>query len=348
MEAYLNPRVGFVSEAKFKQKLNKDVSVSSFNVAQVFATKRPTYASIKADKVGKLVMDLIDVSNYSPMNRGVKYILTIIDIHSRFAWAYPLKSKQPESLLKPLKATIDEITKRYPNNTITIASDDGKEYKGDVERYLKSQQIEHFKAVSSESNKSYMTAHIESFNRTLINMIKRLQLVNKLQYVDHLDDLIANYNTTYHSRIKMTPSEIFIDKQQTREDLTNHFPDDLKIGDYVRLKLPESKFAKRNQKFSSDIYEVVGREGYRYQVMGDNGVLKTTYLPRHLLKVNRVVEVPLNESVIKANVVRTKKKRLQQRSDIGKVNDKGDVIIDKRLQPTKNKRVVKKPVRIDL
>ena len=42
--------------------------------------------------------DLADMQQISSHNRGYKYILTVIDILSRFAWAEPLKSKRVRKL----------------------------------------------------------------------------------------------------------------------------------------------------------------------------------------------------------------------------------------------------------
>ena len=37
--------------------------------------------------------DLVDMTKYSKVNRGYKYIFTYIDIFSKYAWSFPLKSK---------------------------------------------------------------------------------------------------------------------------------------------------------------------------------------------------------------------------------------------------------------
>ena len=38
--------------------------------------------------------DLVDMTQYSKMNRGYKYIFTNIDVFSKIAYAYPIKSKK--------------------------------------------------------------------------------------------------------------------------------------------------------------------------------------------------------------------------------------------------------------
>ena len=37
--------------------------------------------------------DLVDMTKYSRINKGYKYIFTNIDIFSKFAWSFPIKSK---------------------------------------------------------------------------------------------------------------------------------------------------------------------------------------------------------------------------------------------------------------
>ena len=44
--------------------------------------------------------DLVDMSQYSKMNRGYKYIFTNIDVFSKIAYAFPLKYKTLSPVLK--------------------------------------------------------------------------------------------------------------------------------------------------------------------------------------------------------------------------------------------------------
>ena len=39
--------------------------------------------------------DLVDMTKYSRINKGYKYIFTNIDIFSKYAFAFPLKTKKP-------------------------------------------------------------------------------------------------------------------------------------------------------------------------------------------------------------------------------------------------------------
>ena len=51
--------------------------------------------------------DLVDMTKYSRMNKGYKYIFTNIDIFSKYAWSFPLKTKT----IKEIKPCFQKIFK---------------------------------------------------------------------------------------------------------------------------------------------------------------------------------------------------------------------------------------------
>ena len=51
------------------------------------------------------------MSQYSKMNRGYKYIFTNIDVFSKIAYAYPIKSKKIQNI-KPCSEKIFKKTNR--------------------------------------------------------------------------------------------------------------------------------------------------------------------------------------------------------------------------------------------
>ena len=66
-------------------------------------------------------IDLIDCSSLS---KNYKFIFTIIDNHTKYAWAIPLKDKLGKSTTAALKSLIEK-EKRKP---LKIWSDRGKEF----------------------------------------------------------------------------------------------------------------------------------------------------------------------------------------------------------------------------
>ena len=69
-------------------------------------------------------IDLIDSSNLSKYNKNHKFIFTIIDNHTKHAWAIPLKDKSGKSTATAFKKLIEK-EKRKPQK---VWSDRGKQF----------------------------------------------------------------------------------------------------------------------------------------------------------------------------------------------------------------------------
>ena len=85
-------------------------------------------------------MDLMEMIPYASVNNGYKYILTVIDVFSRFARALPLKSKNSTALMEALTKMFkqDQVTPRY------VQTDLGKEfYNKQVIALFKEHDIRH-------------------------------------------------------------------------------------------------------------------------------------------------------------------------------------------------------------
>ena len=57
-------------------------------------------------------IDLIDRSSLAKFNNGYKFIFTIIDNHTKYAWAVPLKNKQAKSVTDAFKNIILQKQKK--------------------------------------------------------------------------------------------------------------------------------------------------------------------------------------------------------------------------------------------
>ena len=69
-------------------------------------------------------IDLIDRSSLAKYNKNYKFIFTIIDNHTKYAWVIPLKDKSGKSTTTAFKSFIEKA-KRNPDK---IWSDRGKEF----------------------------------------------------------------------------------------------------------------------------------------------------------------------------------------------------------------------------
>ena len=85
----------------------------------------------------------------------------------------------------------------------------------------------------------------ERFIRTLNTKIcKYMTLVSKNVYIDKLNDIVGEYNNTYHRTIKMKPVDVkdntYIDFKKEVNDKDPKF----KVGDHVRISKYKNIFAK--------------------------------------------------------------------------------------------------------
>ena len=106
-------------------------------------------------------IDLIDRSSLAKYNKNYKFIFTIIDNRTKYAWAIPLKDKSGKSTTTALKSLIEK-EKRKPHK---IWSDRGEEfYNTTFLHYLKEQNIQNY-----STNSDLKAVFVERFNRTLFN-----------------------------------------------------------------------------------------------------------------------------------------------------------------------------------
>ena len=81
-------------------------------------------------------MDLVDLSKESGSNYSIRYLLTCIDVFSKFAWAVPMKTKTADSTAAAFKIIFKDG--RVPRS---IYSDDGNEFKGSCKSLLESKGV---------------------------------------------------------------------------------------------------------------------------------------------------------------------------------------------------------------
>ena len=79
------------------------------------------YSSFKGNNWGA---DLADMQLLSKSNKGFKFLLCVIGIFSKYAWAIPLKHKKVISIVNGFQKILDD-SKRKPNK---MWEDKGSEF----------------------------------------------------------------------------------------------------------------------------------------------------------------------------------------------------------------------------
>ena len=191
-------------------------------------------------------IDLIDRSGLSKYNKNYKFIFTIIDNHTKYAWAIPLKDKSGESTTIALKSLIEK-EKRKPHK---IWSDRGKEfYNTTFLHYLKEQNIQIYSTYSD-----LKAVFVERFNRTLLDLIKEpMYIEGKGSWLNHLDAALDKYNNRVHGTTKMTPFQMSFNTLIPRDSFANLIPNNNKlrtaspkfqVGDFLRVPDKRNIYSK--------------------------------------------------------------------------------------------------------
>ena len=173
----------------------------------------------------------------SKFNKGIRFLLCVIDIFSICAWVICLKDEKGITITNAFQKILDE-SNRKPNK-IWVDRGSGF-YNRSKKSFLQNNDIEMYS--THNEGKSVIA---ERFIRTLKNKIyKYMTSISKNVYVDKLDDLVDKYSITYYSTIKMKPVDV---KSNTYIDSSKEFNNKdpkLKIGDNVRISKNKNVFAK--------------------------------------------------------------------------------------------------------
>jgi len=179
--------------------LSNQLAYSIHKPARHKFTRNHTYAS-DIDKQWQA--DLADMQALADQNDGNRYILTCIDILSRYAWAIPIKSKSGKDVLSGIKRMFKQAQPRKPK---LFQTDKGTEFfNAEVTGFLRENDIVQF-----ASNSDKKAAIVERFNRTIKNRIYAYFTSNNTKrYIDVLNDIVDAYNNTRHRSIRMRPSDV--------------------------------------------------------------------------------------------------------------------------------------------
>lgn len=217
---------------------------------------------IVALDIGEMLqIDLVDYQKYATKNNGYKYLFIAVDIFTRYAYAVPIKSKEPKNILEAFK-TIPFIPK-------AIFSDSGNEFKGVFTSYLEEKNIAELKA---EIGNHHSLGVIDRFTRTFKTMIAKYMTANNTtKYIDKIDDLLEAYNTTPHSSLgDYSPHQVIDDdkaynlvkkinlaKMKFNNERNRKVSHSIKVGNDVRIKLKKKTFQKGYDiTYSKEIYTV--------------------------------------------------------------------------------------------
>ena len=281
-----DPKTGFFSADKLYRKLKKDgISYSKlknhlkkyeFYELTKQTTKSRKFNTIYSDDVLKqFQIDIIVYDCYE--YHKYKYILCVIDVHSRFAVAIPLTNRRTITILESLKEVFKQIGK--PESINCDLEFNTKE----INKYAEENNITiHF----SEPYDLIKNSIVERFNRTICNLMNKYRTYSgNYNWSSYLPELVNNYNNTYHKTIKATPYDVFHGKDTNKQTI-NRAPHDFTIGDKVRIKRKKKIFDKGDlHTYSKDVFVVDDVKGNKIYLRDIN----RSYKPYDLMKTTNII-----------------------------------------------------------
>ena len=247
--------------------------------------------------------DLIDKSSLSKYNNKYKFILTVIDIFTKYAWATPLKNKSGLSINNDFKIVLSEHPQcgsepRKPENLWVDRGSEfyNKKFKSLLKEYGTGKAASGIELCSTYSD--LKAVFIERFNRTLLHIINKPMFINgDGNWVNILNDAVVTYNNKIHSTINMTP----VDASNNPDEVVYAFSfknikgkpgyaqPKLEVGDYVRNSDKRNIFSKGNtSNWNRELFkvnEVLKTQPPTYKIEDINGEIKEgKYYEQELLK----------------------------------------------------------------
>ena len=199
--------------------------------------------TIVAGPKEQLQADLIDVKSHAKENDDYKYLLTIIDVFSKQAWAIPIKTKSATNVSQALEPVLKDI------NPKQLQTDKGKEFLNpEVRNVLSQTETNHF----TTENENIKASIVERWNRTLRNALHRyFTKTGRERYIDILADLVDAYNNRPHSSTGVAPADIdsvdsediFYRLYDPAEAFEKHSAK-FRVGDYVRISKARTAFQR--------------------------------------------------------------------------------------------------------
>lgn len=249
-EIYYNPQTGYsgINDLVRKSGLSSKIVTDWLSRQNVYTLHKPIRHKFKTRRVivssvdDQWQADLVDMQKYKTQNKNINYILTVIDIFSKYAWVTPIKKKTGNDIAEAFQNIFKE---RIPRK---IHTDKGLEFINKPTQELFKKHGIHWFATENETKAQV----VERFNRTLKSKMWKYFTQNKTKkWIDILPDLVKNYNRSDHRSIKMTPKQGSLAKN-SKSVYGNLFPPTksklgkpkFQVGDRVRISRKYKDFRK--------------------------------------------------------------------------------------------------------
>lgn len=235
--------------------------------------------------------DLGDFVSLSRSNRGVKYVLFVIDVFSKVLWLEPVTNKRASAVCEAFKKILGRAQPRLPQNVMT---DKGTEFSV-LKKYLTQHGIKYYNAENSETKASVAERVIRTIKG---RMYRYFTHTATTKFIDKLQDFADAYNSSVHRTIGMKPVDVtpensdkvfarLYKKNTAKRERQPKF----KVGDHIRISIARPTFAKGYKaNWTTEIFKVSKRHTTVppvYEIVDvNNETIKGTFYEQEMQKVS--------------------------------------------------------------
>ena len=249
--------------------------------------------------------DLADMTHLAEHNDGFRYLLTVIDVFSKYAFVATLKKKDSKSVVEAFAKILEE-EKRKP---LKLQTDKGKEFvNGQFRAMLEERHIQFYVS----QNEDIKASVVERFNRTLkTKMWKYFTHRNTFKFVDVLQDMVHSYNRTHHRTIGRAPIDVNAENaaqvyERMYGDQSRQRPVEpkLEVGQKVRISKTRRAFDKGYlPNWTEEIFTVdkaIGTDPPTYKIVDYDGEpVEGSFYDRELQRITKTDDLYKIEKIIR-------------------------------------------------
>ena len=248
--------------------------------------------------------DLVDMQKYARMNKGFKYIFTDIDVFSKYAWSFPIKSKK----ISDIKPCFEKIFKERKPSYIW-SDQESAFFSKEMLKFFENNNVKIYHTYSN-----LKAVIIERFNRSLRElMMKSFVKNNNTVWYNILLEIIKTYNNRYHRTMKMKP--INVDKTNEKHVKNNFYTYDVttkipkfKINELVRISLKRRELFDKpsgNIKWSEELFKIykINKSNvitYQLKDMNDK-IIKGQFYEKELQLTKNITGEYIIEKILKTS-----------------------------------------------
>jgi transposase InsO family protein len=215
--------------------------------ARYFRGKLPRTGHLQPMKMGE-PFERISIDITGPhviSNRQNKYILTVVDFFSKYAFAFPIRNHEAHTVADKLMDNVFTLV-GVPRQ---ILSDQGPEFESSLMKELCT--ILNIQKLRTSAYKPSTNSQAERFHKSLNTIMAKLVSDNQRDWCKRLPYAIAAYNSTVHSATGYTPNYIIFGRE-------SRAPVDLTLGTPEEVRpLSTNEFVEKKTEVMEDTYRLV-------------------------------------------------------------------------------------------